>query len=136
MAKPRSPAWVYLNLAIACEQLDDLPAAMQAYTDYIQKFGNDAFALFRKGTLLARQGQWQQARSDLETAVQLKPDYAEAYHNLGWVLLHLRNPDGQVLNFRQIRSAYSQAAQLYAQQQKPALSQAIKQAFQLIGVDL
>lgn len=136
MAKPRSPAWVYLNYGIVCEQLDDLPAAMQAYSDYIQKFGNDAFALFRKGTLLARQGQWEQARSDLETAVRLKADYAEAYHNLGWVLLNIRNPDGHVLNFRQIRSAYSQAAQLYAQQQKHALSQAIKQAFQLIGIDL
>ncbi|MBO1350295.1 MAG: protein kinase [Hormoscilla sp. GUM202] len=136
MAKPRSPAWVYLNYGIVCEQLDNLPAAMQAYTDYIQKFGDDPLVLFRKGTLHARQGKWEQARSDLETAVQLKPDYAEAYHNLGWVLLQLRNPDGHVLNLREIRSAYHRAAQLYAQQQKHALSQAIKQAFQLIGVDL
>jgi len=136
MRKPRAPAWVYLNYGIVCEQLDNLPAAMQAYTDYIQKFGDDALVLFRKGTLLARQGQWEQARSNLETAVQLKPDYAEAYHNLGWVLLQIRNPDGHVLNLREIRSAYYQAVQLYTQQQKLALSQAIKQAFHLIGVDL
>lgn len=88
------------------------------------------------GTLYGRQGQWLQARSYLEKAVHLKPDYAEAHHTLAWVLLNVRGREGQVENFRQMRSAYRKAAELYAQQQKHAQAQAIKQAFQAIGAEI
>lgn len=130
------PAWVFLNLGIAHEHLKNLQGAIQVYEAYSRKFQNDAFTLFRLGTLLGREGQWSQARSYLEKAVQLKPDYAEAHHNLGWVLLNIRSQDGHVENFREIWSAYRKAAELYPQQQKYALAQGIKQAFQVVGVEL
>lgn len=61
---------------------------------------------------------------------------AEAYHNLGWVLLQLGLEHNQAQNFRDMRLAYAQAVQLYRQQQKLALSGAIEQAFTAIGVEL
>jgi hypothetical protein len=72
----------------------------------------------------------------LEKATQLKPDYAEAHHNLGWVLFNIKDQKGQVENFRAMRSAYRKAAELYSQQQKYALAQAIKQAFQAIDSEI
>ncbi len=130
------PDWVCLNLAIAREELRDLQGAIQTLEFYQQNYGDNALSLFRLGTLLGRQGQYSQARTYLETAVQLKPDYAEAYHNLGWVLLQLGLEHNQAQNFRDMRLAYAQAVQLYKQQQKLALSGAIQQAFKAIGVEL
>jgi tetratricopeptide (TPR) repeat protein len=132
----QAPAWVFLNLGIAHEHLRNIQGAIQVYEAYSRTFQNDAFALFRLGTLLGRQRLWLQARSCLERAVQLKPGYAEAYHNLGWVLLNSKSQDGHVENFTKMWSAYRKAAELYAQQQKYALAEGIKQAFQVVGVEL
>ncbi len=130
------PAWAWVNLGIAYEHHKNLQAAIQAYETYNLKFPSNAFIQFRIGTLLAQQGQWSQAKSLLEKSLQLQPDYAEAQHNLAWVLLNIKNPDGQVQNFREMLSTYRQASALYAQQQKYDLSQSIKQAFQDFGVNL
>ncbi|NEO14309.1 MULTISPECIES: serine/threonine-protein kinase [unclassified Moorena] len=130
------PSWVSLNQGITQEHLQNSQGAIQTYQAYIQKFPSDAFALFRLGTLLGKVGQWAQARSYLEKAVQLKPDYAEAYHNLGWVLLNIRTVDGQVENFRPLLSAYRQASEFYLQQYQSELAGAIRQAFHIAGVEL
>jgi eukaryotic-like serine/threonine-protein kinase len=132
----QAPAWVFENLGIAREHLQNLPSAIQAYETYNQKFPPHAFIQFRLGTLLGRQGQWRPAQSYLEKAVQLQPDYAEAYHNLAWVLFNLKDQQGQVENFRAMRSAYRKAVELYCQQHKLALAQGIKQAFQVIGAEI
>ena len=129
-------AWVFWNLGITYEQLRKPQAAIQAYQDYIRTFGDNAFTLFRLGTLLGCQGQWPQARSCLEKAVQLKPDYAEAYHNLAWVLLNIRSESGQVENFHQMRSAYYKAAELYERQRKHAVAHSIRRAFKVIGIEI
>ena len=68
-----------------------------------------------------------QARLYLEEAVQLKPDYAEAYHNLGWVLLDIRDRDDQIVNFREILSAYNKATDYYLQQKQLSLVHDIQQ---------
>lgn len=47
-----------------------------------------------------------------------------------------KNSDGQVENIRELLSAYRQAVKLYEQQHKPNLSQTIKQAFRVLGVEL
>lgn len=133
---PQTAAWVLKNLGIAREQVQNIPGAIEAYEAYNQKFPPHAFIQFRLGTLLGRQGQWRPARSYLEKAVQLQPDYAEAYHNLAWVLFNLKDQKGQVENFRAMRSAYRTSFELYSQQQKQALAQGIKQAFQIIDVEI
>ena len=128
------PGWLSINRGIVQEHLQNFPAAIQAYETHTQQFSPHAFVLFRLGTLYGRLGQWKKARSYLETAVQLKSNYAEAYHNLGWVLLNIKDRDGQVENFREILSSYRKATELYIQQQKHPLAQGIKQAFQAVGV--
>lgn len=70
------------------------------------------------------------------SAIELKPDYAEAHHNLGWVLLNIKSQDGSVKNFREMWLAYRKAVELYSQQQKFASAQVIKQAFQAVSVEL
>ena len=67
---------------------------------------------------------------------RIQPDYAEAHHNLAWVLFNLKDQKGQVENLRARRSAYRTSFELYNQQQKLALAQGIKQAFQVIEVEI
>lgn len=130
-----APAWVFLNLGITQELQQNIPAAIQAYEACHQNFPSDAFIQFRLGNLLGKQKQWQQARLCLEKAIDLQPDYAEAYHNLAWVLVNMRGQDGKT-RFREILSAYHKAAELYAQQQKHSFAQNIKQAILNIGIKL
>ncbi|MFK0735435.1 MAG: protein kinase [Gloeotrichia echinulata HAB0833] len=132
----QAPAWIFINLGIAQEQLKNISAAINAYEECNHKFPNNAFIQFRLGTLLAIQGQWSLAQPFLEKAINLNSNYAEAYHNLAWVLLNLKDQNGQVTNFRQMKSAYRQAVAIYAQQQKHQLAQGIEKAFQAIGIDL
>jgi serine/threonine protein kinase len=130
------PLWVHLNTAITHEYLNQLPEAIQAYQTSQQKNPQDSFLSYRLGTLLGRMGQWQQAQTHLETAIQLNPNFAEAYHNLGWVLLHLKTPDGQLLHFRQLLEAYRKALTLYQQHNQHHFYHNIEQAFQQARVEL
>lgn len=130
------PNSVIVNHGIVLEHLNNIQEAVKVYETSTQKFGGSAFVSFRLGTLLGRMGQWIQAKSHLDKAIKLKPDYAEAHHNKGWVLLNIRNSDGKVENIRELLSVYRLAAKLYEQQHKPDLSQAVKQAFQIIEIEL
>ncbi|MDJ0742173.1 MAG: protein kinase [Xenococcaceae cyanobacterium MO_167.B27] len=127
---------VIINHAIALEHLNSIQEAIKVYQTHRQKFGDDAFVLFRLGTLLGKMEKWIQAGSYLEKAIQILPNYAEAYHNQGWVLLNTKNSDGEVENIPELLSAYRQAVKLYEQQHKLNLSQTITQAFQVFGVKL
>ncbi|MDJ0676567.1 MAG: protein kinase [Calothrix sp. MO_167.B42] len=130
--KSTVPGWVFINQGIIQEHLHNFPAAIQTYEIYTKKFPAHAFVLFRLGTLYGRLGVWEQARSHLETAVQVKQNYAEAYHNLGWVLLNITDEHGQVKNFREMLSTYNKASDLYIQQQKHSLAHGIRQVFKYV----
>lgn len=130
------PSWKLINQAIIQEHLSNFPEAIQIYETCLQKFSLDAMVYFRLGTLLGRIGQYNQARTHLEKAVQLKSDYAEAYHNLGWVLLNLNNNDASSEYGRDILLAYRQAVKFYHQQEKKSFAHLIEQAFQVAGVVL
>jgi serine/threonine protein kinase len=134
--QPRVRSWIFLNLGITYEHLQDMHKAIAVYEACNQTLPNHPFTLFRLGTLLGQQGQWLQANSFLKRAIELKPDYAEAHHNLGWVLLNIKSQDGSVKNFREMWIAYRKAVELYSQQQKFALAQTVKQAFEAVGVEL
>ncbi len=132
--QPEVPGWIILNQAIVLEQRQDIAGAVQVYQTYIDKFGDHAFALYRLGTLSGQMGAWEEGRSYLEHATQLKPDYGEAYHNLGWVLMNIRDSQGEVENATQVLSAYRQAVQFYQKQGKLKWVQQIKQAFKKAGI--
>ena len=128
--------WMMINHGITLEKLNNIPQAIKIYETYSQKFNDNPFVLFRLGTLQGKVGQWQKAQENLTKAIQLQPDYAEAYHNKGWVLLNTKNSDREVENVRELLSAYSQAYQLYKQQNKTKLSQKIQEKFKLIGINI
>lgn len=132
---PVSPTTI-INQAIALENINNIQEAINVYKTYTQKFGDSAFVSFRLGTLLGKTKQWNQANSHLKKAIQLKPDYAEAHHNKGWVLLNTRNAEGEIEEIRELLSSYRQAYQLYTQQNKINQAQRIKQAFQIAGIQL
>ena len=125
-----------INHGVTLEHLNSMIEAVKVYETYTQKIGDNAFVSFRLGTLLGRIGQWTQAKSHLDRAIKLKPDYAQAHHNQGWILLNTKNSNGEVENVRELLSAYRLAVKLYQQQHKADLSQAIKQAFQAIEIEL
>ncbi|MBE9236702.1 protein kinase [Anabaena aphanizomenioides LEGE 00250] len=133
------PGWVFLNYAITQENLKNYQDAIQIYENYLQTFPPLAFPYFRLGTLYAQIGVWNQAKLYLEKAIKCNGNYAEAYHNLGWVLMNSKNQDGEIENSREMLSAYSQAIKLYtlsATSQSLQIAANIKQAFQLIGVNI
>ncbi|MDB9307923.1 hypothetical protein PN471_04535 [Aphanizomenon sp. CS-733/32] len=51
-------------------------------------------------------------------------------------MLNIKSQDGQVENCREMLSAYSKAAELYAKEQKLPMNVGIKQAFQLVGLQI
>lgn len=133
--KSQSLQWVLINKGITQEHLHNFQAAIQTYELYIQQFMPSAFVLFRLGTLHGQIEQWKKAQSYLERAVKQEPNYAEAYHNLGWVLLKIKDQNGNLVNFRKILSVYSKASELYSQQKQQTLEFNIKQAFQSVGIN-
>ncbi|RUT02397.1 hypothetical protein DSM106972_058750 [Dulcicalothrix desertica PCC 7102] len=122
-------SWTLVNKGITQEHLHNFQAAIQSYETCIVKYPSQYFALYRLGTLYGQAGQWQKARYYLEKAVKLQPNYAEAYHNLGWVMINIKDQNGQVENCTEILSVYRKAFQLYTQQGKHSFAQLIKQAF-------
>ena len=129
------PTWVLCDRAIVYETMNNLTKAIQAYEAAIQINPNDAFLSFRLGTLVARQGDWLKAKPYLEKAIQIRPDYAEAHHNLGWVLLNIQKQDPQSKQIRQLQSAYSRAVELYSIKQN-SFADSIKRSFSAIGVEV
>jgi len=134
--KTEVPSWVIINYGITQENMQNTLGAIQVYEIYTEKFPPCAFVYFRLGSLTGKMGQWARAKLHLEKAIQLNGNYAAAYHNLGWVLLNLRNPDGQVGDFRQMLSAYRRAIELYTLQQNFPLATRIKKAFQLVDIEV
>ena len=55
---------------------------IQIYKNFSNNYQNE-IALFRLGTFLGRQQQWLLAKSFLEKAIKINPNYAEYSHNLG-----------------------------------------------------
>lgn len=131
LQKPNVSPWIVLNLGVVQEQLKQTQAAIQTY----EMLPQNVDAAFRLGTLFAQQSQWSIAQSHLEQAIQLRPNFAPAHHNLAWVLAKL-SQQGSVKDEREVRSHYSTAVKLYLDQGKAAMANRIKNAFQAIGIEL
>jgi eukaryotic-like serine/threonine-protein kinase len=130
------PSWVFLNAAATYEHIGDRPVAIQIYQKQIQQSAGDFYTYYRLGTLFAQQMQWEDAKTFLEYAIQLQPDYPQLYHNLGWVLLNLKNSSGQIQNSRELLSTYRKAIALYTQQNQLYYVKFIQEAFKLADIDI
>jgi eukaryotic-like serine/threonine-protein kinase len=132
--------WSSINTAIVHEHLQEITRAIQIYEILSQEI-SVPFIHYRLGTLLAKQHQWAQAQTQLETAIELQRhlnpavEYAQAYHNLGWILLNHKDTKGEVLDVRGMLTAYEMAIQHYHHQNHHDLAQQLEQAFQAAGID-
>ncbi|KPQ40089.1 MAG: serine/threonine protein kinase [Phormidium sp. OSCR] len=131
-----SPEWVDKNGLLVYEHLKDLTTAIQQYQTYRQQHPDCAWVNYRLGTLLAQQGDWQQAKAYLEQAVTEAPHLAAAQHNLGWVLLNIQNSEGNVESPQALLMAYRQAAIAYEQQGDVQNAQQLRSAFQALNINL
>ncbi len=149
--KSNTSRWILLNQAITQEHLNDIQGAIDTYQIYTQQFSENnlvwfnlnqslipdaAFVYFRLGTLFGKLQQWQEAQKYLQKAIAFHSEYAEAYHNLGWVLLNIKNSADEIENTRDLLSAYQQAVKLYQKQQKFQEAQQINSSFKLAGISL
>jgi eukaryotic-like serine/threonine-protein kinase len=136
LSSANPPAWVLLNAAIAHEHLGQNAEAVKLYSQYLQKEPNNGFIYYRLGTLQGQCKEWAKAKTNLEQSIKLQKDSAEAFHNLGWVLLNSKRDDGTLLYSRDIISNYRQASSLYIQNNQLQRSTAIQQVFKTINIDI
>ncbi len=82
---PEKP-WVFTNLGLAYFKLKQLDLAEQAFKQAIARNSKDAVANNHLGVLLRQKGQFKDALSRYQRAIQIDSDYAPAYLNLGILL--------------------------------------------------
>lgn len=75
--------------AVQDHQSGDFPAAKAAYEKVLQRARKHVGALHLLGVLYSQTGHPQKGLSLIEQAIALKPDYAEAHSNLGYILVTL-----------------------------------------------
>jgi tetratricopeptide (TPR) repeat protein len=86
-------SWVGLGLA-RLGQGDPTGAAdsFEEAATWVADDSSAALALYGAGTALARAERWEAARDRLQRALLLRPEYADARHNLEVVLRRLQGP--------------------------------------------
>lgn len=135
--KNNIPEWLYLNLAILYERNGNIISAINVYEKCQQINPNNAIILWRLGTLLTQQNQWEKAFEYLDKATQINPEYAEAFHNKGWLLLNILKSGDCLANYsqnelyEQMKIAYQKAIDFYKKQQRNDEADLIAQALPL-----
>ena len=132
----------HLNLGIACLQTNDLPAAELHFNQAIKLWGKTpeaGYAFYLRAKVDSAKNEWQKALQDLNEAVLLRPDLAEAWSDLGQTRKNLLDDKGAL-------AAYKRAAELnpsdavaqyrlgaeYLQQDQPHLAaEHLSQAYKL-----
>lgn len=151
LTKSNNLRWVLLNHAILQEYTKNFQGAINSYHNYHNKYSDNdciwlninqvlipdsAFIYYRLGTLLGKNQQWVKAKEYLEKASYLHNEYAEVYHNLGWVLLNIKDSSGQIEKTRELIDIYKRAIELYKQQNRFQEAQKIKSCFQAMEIQL
>ncbi|AFY83803.1 serine/threonine-protein kinase [Oscillatoria acuminata] len=136
LQQSNSAIWIYFNLGITYEHNNNIQDAVKIYKNCLSINQSQALVLFRLGTLLGQEKDWQTAKSHLQKAIKIEPNRAEFYHNLGWVLLNLNKTNNQVPGiFREIMRAYRQALNLYQSQNDQEYARLIS-SFQKAGINI
>jgi eukaryotic-like serine/threonine-protein kinase len=130
------PLWVLLNQGIVYEKLNNIQQAISSYEKYLALSTNSSFVYYRLGTLSGKNNQWQNAKDYLEKAIKLNHNLAEAYHNLGWVLLNIKDSEGNCLHASDLLFNYKKALELYGQQNKLTIANDLDNKFKMINLTL
>ena len=87
-SKPRDPQMRFLK-GVAQSESGDKAAAIETYTRLTQDYPELPEPFNNLAVLYAAQGEFEKARTALETAIRANPDYATAHENLGDVHVRL-----------------------------------------------
>ncbi len=88
-----------LMLADGLYQMGNFELSAQAYAEYLKHFPDDVQARFRSGVSLYSNGQFSEARTDLERALKADESLPEAHYYLGAVLVELKENDAAETQF-------------------------------------
>ena len=86
-------AQIFYNLGNLLMQRGDWPEAEELFLVMLARNPNDFNAHLALGTILPHFGRNQEAVQQLETALQINPDAAEALNNLAWLLATSEDPN-------------------------------------------
>jgi tetratricopeptide (TPR) repeat protein len=103
-------ARIWWKLALAYEKKEDwqkmASASVQAEeaSERAEKKKSHADYYFRQGYALEQlaekgSGSWADAKAPFETAIQLDPNYSQAYGELAWTLIHADDESGAIQNW-------------------------------------
>jgi Flp pilus assembly protein TadD len=67
---------------------------------------SEAFQPFQQGCIAFKAGKYQRAIDHFTQAIQLKPDFAEAYHDRGLAFANLRRDDDATINLVKASELY------------------------------
>jgi tetratricopeptide (TPR) repeat protein len=82
-----------IGVAAAALERIDAPAAWLAYEAMLARWPDDRVALFGRGNALYSQGRKEDAARAWRAAVEIHPDFADAWNNLAQALLDLGRRD-------------------------------------------
>ncbi len=99
------------KMASACVGAEEAASRVEktkAHADYYFRHGYALEQLAEAG-----QGAWADVKAPLQTAIQLDPNYATAYGELAWVLLHLDDEAGAMQNWTKALQTKPDESQYY-----------------------
>jgi tetratricopeptide (TPR) repeat protein len=99
------------KMASACvgaEEAAERTEKKKAHADYYFRQGYALEQLAEKGA-----GPWADAKTPLQTAIQLDPNLGQAYGELAWVLLHLDDEAGAIQNWTKALEMQPDQTQYY-----------------------
>jgi tetratricopeptide (TPR) repeat protein len=117
-------ARIWWKLALAYEKKEDWQkmastcSKAEEAAERVDKKKTHADYYFRHGYALEQladkgEGSWADAKAPLETAIQLDPNYAQAYGELAWVLLHADDEVGAIQNWTKALQTKPDETQYY-----------------------
>jgi tetratricopeptide (TPR) repeat protein len=123
-AKLDDSAPIWWKLALAYERKQDWSkmagacAKAEKAAERADKKRTHADYYFREGFALEQlaehgDGPWKDAEGPFRTSIQLDPNYAQAYGELAWVLLHLDDEPGALQNWTKAIAIQPDDTQLY-----------------------
>jgi tetratricopeptide (TPR) repeat protein len=99
------------KMASACSKAEEAAERAEkkkAHADYYFRHGYALEQLADKG-----QGSWADAKTPLQTAIQLDANYGQAYGELAWVLLHVDDEAGAIQNWTKALEVKPDETQYY-----------------------
>src|SRR5579872_3313015 len=103
----------FQKMATACthaEEAAEKADKKKTHADYYFRHGYALDQLAEKG-----QGAWADAKTPLQTAIQLDANYGQAYGELAWVLIHVDDEAGAIQNWSKALEMKPDETQYYVQ---------------------